>query len=115
MLYLLLEGYLASSGKRGYKRFFFCVVKKRKKRGRAWLKRNPPSKSHRVNSCLRREEQLFSESQRASQRYFSSQYPKLNYQIKMKLAIAALLAGSAAAFNVKEVRFFRRELQDLFV
>ena len=24
----------------------------------------------------------------------------------MKLAIAALLAGSAAAFNVKEVRFF---------
>ena len=30
---------------------------------------------------------------------------QINNTIKMKLAIATLLAGSAAAFNVKEVRF----------
>ena len=32
----------------------------------------------------------------------------------MKLAIAALLAGSAAAFNVKEVRFFVGEWSFFF-
>ena len=57
--------------------------------------------------ALRREEQLFSESQRASPQLnvllFKS-ISQLNNTIKMKLAIAALLAGSAAAFNVKEVR-----------
>ena len=59
--------------------------------------------------ALRREEQLFSESQRASTQLnvllFKS-ISQLNNTIKMKLATAALLAGSAAAFNVKEVRFF---------
>lgn len=73
---------------------------------RTWLKRNPRANPT-ASTWLRREEQR--KPTRLSSTAvvtFQVNIPNQIILINMKLAIAALLAGSAAAFNVKEVRFF---------
>ena len=73
---------------------------------RTWLKRNPRANPT-ASTWLRREEQR--KPTRLSSTAvvtFQVNIPNQIILINMKLAIAALVAGSAAAFNVKEVRFF---------
>ena len=91
--------------------------KQRKKGDACVVEAKSSVRRHRINNehaSVQRKAAKSSESQRPPPLVTSQVNIQRNNTNKMKLAIAALLAGSAAAFNVKEVRISSLLIGGLF-